>query len=160
MEGGSQLICILTEVYKPGLWVCRLRSKFKNLGFQGGDLFVPEFIDWGTLYVQRITEQHAPNQRCHHVNTLPALPPHQHFYQHCYVLSYFLCRVASRKVSMGFLRERDFSQDQPCETRLLARLESRMFSRDQPCETRVSRDYRRVSHGLVEVSQSLASGWS
>ena len=37
-------------------------------------------------------------------------------------------RVGSRKVSMGFLRERDFSRDQPCETRLLARLESRMVS--------------------------------
>ena len=30
-------------------------------------------------------------------------------------------RVGSRKVSMGFLRERDFSRDQPCETRLLVR---------------------------------------
>ena len=29
---------------------------------------------------------------------------------------------------MVFLRERDFSRDQPCETRLLARLESRMVS--------------------------------
>ena len=29
---------------------------------------------------------------------------------------------------MGFLRERDFSRDHPCETRLLARLESRMVS--------------------------------
>jgi hypothetical protein len=43
-------------------------------------------------------------------------------------------RVASRKVSMGFLRERDFSRDQPCETRLLARLESRMVSRDKFAE--------------------------
>ena len=39
-------------------------------------------------------------------------------------------RVRSRKVSMGFLRERDFSRDQPCETRLLARQESRMVSRE------------------------------
>jgi hypothetical protein len=37
-----------------------------------------------------------------------------------------ITRVASRKVSMGFLREQDFSRDQPCETRLLARLKSRM----------------------------------
>jgi hypothetical protein len=29
---------------------------------------------------------------------------------------------------MGFLLERDFSRDQPCETRLLARLESHMVS--------------------------------
>ena len=27
-----------------------------------------------------------------------------------------MTRVRSRKVSMGFLRERDFSRDQPCET--------------------------------------------
>jgi hypothetical protein len=31
-------------------------------------------------------------------------------------------RVESRKVSRVFLRERDFSRDQPCETKLLARL--------------------------------------
>jgi len=37
-------------------------------------------------------------------------------------------RVGSRNVSMGFLQERDFSRDQPCETRLLARLESCMVS--------------------------------
>jgi hypothetical protein len=41
------------------------------------------------------------------------------------------CRVGSRKVSMGFSRERDFSRDQPCETRLLARLKSRMVSREK-----------------------------
>jgi hypothetical protein len=41
-----------------------------------------------------------------------------------------LSRVGSRKVSRVFLRERDFSRDQPCETRLLARLESRMVSRE------------------------------
>ena len=35
---------------------------------------------------------------------------------------------------MGFLREWDFSRDQPCETRLLARLESRMVSREKFAE--------------------------
>jgi len=43
-------------------------------------------------------------------------------------------RVGSRKVSMGFLREQDFSRDPPCETRLLARLESRMVSCSVPPE--------------------------
>jgi len=44
-------------------------------------------------------------------------------------------RVRSRKVSMGFLRER-------------------VFSRDQPCETETSRETR-VSHGLAgKVSQN------
>jgi len=43
-------------------------------------------------------------------------------------------RVGSRKVSLGFLRERDFLQDQPCEMRLLARLESRMVLCSAPPE--------------------------
>jgi cobalamin biosynthesis protein CobT len=43
-------------------------------------------------------------------------------------------RVGCRKVSMGFLRERDFSRDQPCETRLLARLKSRMVSENSLCD--------------------------
>jgi len=42
-----------------------------------------------------------------------------------------MTRVRSRKVSMGFLRERD-------------------FSRDQPCETETSRETR-VSHGLARI---------
>jgi len=33
MEGGSQLICILTEVYKPGLWI--------DSGFGGCPVYKP-----------------------------------------------------------------------------------------------------------------------
>ena len=46
-----------------------------------------------------------------------------------------ISRVGSRKVSMGFLRERD-------------------FSRDQPCETETSRETR-VSHGLASKVSAI-----
>jgi hypothetical protein len=61
-------------------------------------------------------------------------------------------RVASRKVSMGFLRERDFSRDQPCETRLLARLESRMVSREKFAEVVGTRRVSGERHVLYLTS--------
>ena len=54
-------------------------------------------------------------------------------------------RVRSRKVSMGFLRERVFSRDQPCETET-SRETILAWSRGKGL-AEFSRD--RVSHGLV-----------
>jgi hypothetical protein len=63
-----------------------------------------------------------------------------------------VARVGSRKVSMGFLRERDFSRDQPCETRLLARLESRMVSWEKFAEVVGTRRVSGERHVLYLTS--------
>ena len=62
-------------------------------------------------------------------------------------------RVGSCKVSMGFLRERDFSRDQPCETRLLARLESRMVSWEKFAEVVGTRRVSGERHVLYLPSE-------
>ena len=53
---------------------------------------------------------------------------------------------------MGFLRERDFSRDQPCETRLLARLESRMVSWEKFAEVVGTRRVSGERHVLYLTS--------
>jgi len=53
---------------------------------------------------------------------------------------------------MGILRERDFSRDQPCETRLLARLESRMVSWEKFAEVVGTRRVSGERHVLYLTS--------
>jgi len=61
-------------------------------------------------------------------------------------LASVMIRVASRKVSMVFLQEQDFSRHQPCKTRLLARPES-IVSQNSHCET------TRIQCSLVNLRQ-------
>jgi len=53
---------------------------------------------------------------------------------------------------MGFLRERDFSRDQPCETRLLVRLESHMVSWEKFAEVVGTRRVSGERHVLYLTS--------
>ena len=69
-----------------------------------------------------------------------------------YKSHFLILVVGSRKVSMGFLRERDFSRDQPCETRLLARLESRMVSWEKFAEVVGTRRVSGERHVLYLTS--------